>query len=130
VATDGEVTVACSVRNDGPVPGTEVVQLYLGDPVAAVTRPVRRLIGYARVDLEPGEERRVEFAVHADLAAYTGPDLRRIVDPGDLELCLAASSADGGLTLRVRLSGPVREVGHTRRLLTESRVLGDRVHTP
>jgi beta-xylosidase len=130
VATDGEVTVACSVRNDGPVAGTEVVQLYLGDPVAAVTRPVRRLIGYARVDLEPGEERRVEFAVHADLAAYTGPDLRRIVDPGDLELCLATSSADGGLTLRVRLSGPVREVGHTRRLLTESRVLRERVHTP
>ncbi|KOX15633.1 glycoside hydrolase family 3 N-terminal domain-containing protein [Nocardiopsis sp. NRRL B-16309] len=128
VATDGEVTVACTVRNDGPVAGTEVVQLYLGDPVAAVTRPVRRLIGYARVDLEPGDERRVEFGVHADLAAYTGPDLRRIVDPGDLELSLAASSADPGFTFRIRLGGPVREVGHTRRLLTESRILRHHIH--
>ena len=129
VATDGQVTVACTVRNDGPVAGTEVVQLYLGDPVAAVTRPVRRLIGYARLDLEPGDERRVEFSVHADLAAYTGPDLRRIVDPGELELSLAASSADPGFAFRIRLSGPVREVGHTRRLLTESRIFRDRVRT-
>ncbi|MFV2198367.1 beta-glucosidase family protein [Nocardiopsis sp. LOL_012] len=126
--TDGAVTVGCTVRNDGPVRGTEVVQLYLSDPVAAVTRPVRRLIGYARLDLEPGQESGVEFTVHTDLAAYTGPDLRRIVDPGDLVLRLAASCADPGLAFHLRLHGPVREVGPTRRLLTQNRILGPRIH--
>ncbi|WP_417617419.1 glycoside hydrolase family 3 N-terminal domain-containing protein [Nocardiopsis mangrovi] len=122
VPTDGRVTVGCTVRNDGPRPGSETVQLYLEDPVARVVRPVRRLIGYARVELDPGAERRVDFAVHADLAAYTGPDGRRIVEPGDLDLHLAASSADPGLTAGVRLVGAVRTVDHTRRLTTEAAV--------
>ncbi|MFC3996825.1 glycoside hydrolase family 3 N-terminal domain-containing protein [Nocardiopsis sediminis] len=122
VPTDGHVTVGCTVRNDGPRPGTETVQLYLEDPVARVARPVRRLIGYARVDLDPGSERRVDFAVHADLAAYTGPDGRRIVEPGDLGLHLAASSADPGLSVRIRLVGAVRTVDHTRHMTTEAAV--------
>ncbi|WP_028646988.1 fibronectin type III-like domain-contianing protein [Nocardiopsis sp. CNT312] len=126
--TDGEVTVGCTVRNDGPVRGTEVVQLYLSDPVAAVTGPVRRLIGYARLDLEPGQESGVESAVHADLAAYTGPDPRRIVDPGDLVPRLSASCADPGIALRLRLHGPVREVGPTRRPLAQNRIRGPRIH--
>ncbi|MBB6119830.1 glycoside hydrolase family 3 N-terminal domain-containing protein [Nocardiopsis algeriensis] len=124
VGTDGEVTVGCTVRNEGAVAGTEVVQLYLSDPVARVTRPVRRLVGYARVDLEPRAGRRVEFTVHADLSAYTGPDGRRIVEPGDLELYLAASSADPGLRVPIRLRGPERTVDHSRHLLSRARVDG------
>jgi beta-xylosidase len=122
VPTDGEATVGCTVRNDGPTAGTEVVQLYLSDPVARVTRPVRRLVGYARVPLEPGDARRVEFAVPADLAAYTGPDGRRAVDPGDLVLTLARSSTDPGLPVGVRLTGGARTVDHTRRLTGRVRV--------
>ncbi|WP_144121899.1 glycoside hydrolase family 3 N-terminal domain-containing protein [Catellatospora sichuanensis] len=114
--TDGAVRVALTVRNTGERAGTEVVQLYLHDPVAQVTRPVQRLIGYARVALEPGAARRVEFTVPADLAAFTGRDGRRIVEPGDLELRLGASSADIRHTVRVRLHGPERVVGHLRKM--------------
>ena len=49
------------MRNTGPVAGTEVVQLYLGDPVATVVRPVQWLAGFARAALEPGEAARVTF---------------------------------------------------------------------
>ena len=124
MGTDASVAVGCTVRNTGDVPGTEVVQLYLSDPVAQVTRPPRQLIGYARIHLEPGEARDVEFAVHTDLSAYTGQDGRRIVEPGDLELSLAASSAETRHTVRVRLEGAVRTVDHTRNLTTGAH-LGD-----
>jgi beta-xylosidase len=119
IPTDGTVTVSLTVRNTGERPGTEVVQLYLHDPVAQVTRPVVRLIGYARVALDAGESREVSFRVHADLAAFTGRAGTRIVEPGDLELRLSASSADHRHALPVRLVGPVRTVDHRRKLTAD-----------
>ncbi|CAL9374345.1 beta-glucosidase family protein [Streptomyces pilosus] len=113
--TDGEFTLALTVRNTGDRAGTEVVQLYLHDPVASVVQPVQRLVGYTRVDLEPGEARRVRVTVPADVASFTGRDGHRIVEPGDLELRLAASSTDTRLTATVTLTGPARRVDHTRR---------------
>ncbi|MFK0058997.1 glycoside hydrolase family 3 N-terminal domain-containing protein [Streptomyces werraensis] len=118
-ATDGEFTASLTVRNAGERAGTEVVQLYLHDPVASVVQPVQRLVGYARLNLEPGEERRVRVTVPADVASFTGRDGRRIVEPGELELRLAASSTDTRLTATVTLTGPVREVDHTRRFHAE-----------
>ncbi|MET9429686.1 glycoside hydrolase family 3 N-terminal domain-containing protein [Streptomyces sp. NPDC003036] len=114
--TDGDFALAFTVRNTGGRHGTEVVQLYLHDPVASVVQPVQRLIGYARVTLAPGESRRLEVTVPADLASFTGRDGRRVVEPGELELRLAASSADPRLVARVRLTGAARYVDHTRRL--------------
>ncbi|MEU6492501.1 MULTISPECIES: glycoside hydrolase family 3 N-terminal domain-containing protein [unclassified Streptomyces] len=114
--TDGAFRLAFTVRNTGEREGTEVVQLYLHDPVASVVQPVQRLIGYTRVALAAGQARRVRVTVPADLASFTGRGGRRIVEPGDLELRLAASSADPRLTATVTLTGPERSVDHTRRL--------------
>ncbi|MFE9093321.1 glycoside hydrolase family 3 N-terminal domain-containing protein [Streptomyces sp. NPDC007264] len=114
--TDGVFRLALTVRNTGERHGTEVVQLYLHDPVASVVQPVQRLIGYTRVPLAPGEARRVRVTVPADLASFTGRDGRRVVEPGELELRLAASSTDPRLTATVTLTGPERYVDHTRRL--------------
>ncbi|WP_280892948.1 MULTISPECIES: glycoside hydrolase family 3 N-terminal domain-containing protein [unclassified Streptomyces] len=114
--TDGEFTLSFTVRNTGGRAGTEVVQLYLHDPVASVVQPVQRLIGYTRVQLEPNEARRLRVTVPADLASFTGRDGRRLVEPGQLELRLAASSADPRLTATVTLTGTERYVDHTRRL--------------
>jgi len=110
------VSVRVSVANTGARPGTEVVQLYLHDPVAQTTRPVVRLVGFVRVPLEPGETARVTFTVPADLASFTGAHGRRIVEPGDVELRLARSSAEVVAALPLRLVGAEREVGHARRL--------------
>ncbi|MER6619882.1 glycoside hydrolase family 3 N-terminal domain-containing protein [Streptomyces sp. NPDC000931] len=114
--TDGSYDVSLTVRNTGDRSGAEVVQLYLHDPVASVTRPDVRLIGYRRVELAPGEASRVTFRFHPDLSAFTDGSGRRIVEPGALELRLAASSTDVRHTARLRLTGPVREVGPDRRL--------------
>lgn len=114
--TEGEFTFSCMVRNTGAREGTEVVQVYLHDPVASVVQPVQRLIGYVRIDLGPGQAAGVRATVPADLASFTGREGHRIVEPGDLELRLSASSDDPRLTARVTLTGPVRTVDHTRRL--------------
>ena len=72
VATDAEFTVSVRVTNTGERAGTEVVQLYLSDPVATVTRPVRQLVGFTRVELAPDATADVCFAVHTDRTAFTG----------------------------------------------------------
>ncbi len=100
VATDGSVRLSVRVTNTGPRSGAEVVQLYLHDPVAQVTRPESRLIGYGRVSLDPGESRTVSFDVHADLSSFTGRSGRRIVEPGELELRLGRSSTDIASTVK------------------------------
>lgn len=115
-STEGEFALSWTVRNTGAREGTEVVQVYLNDPVASVVQPVQRLIGYVRLDLRPGQAASVRARVPADLASFTGRDGHRIVEPGDLELRLSASSTDPRLTARVTLTGPVRTVDHTRRL--------------
>ncbi|MFC8981202.1 glycoside hydrolase family 3 N-terminal domain-containing protein [Streptomyces sp. NPDC057411] len=116
VPTDGEVRLALTVANTGDRPGTELVQLYLHDPVASVVQPVQRLVGYVRVDLAPGESRRIHVTVPADLASFTGRTGARTVEPGELELRLSASSTEPRLTARVVLTGPVRRLDHHRRL--------------
>ncbi|WP_239934511.1 glycoside hydrolase family 3 N-terminal domain-containing protein [Streptomyces sp. CBG31] len=126
-STEGEFTLSCTVRNTGGREGTEVVQVYLHDPVASVVQPVQRLIGYVRLGLRPAEAARVRMTVPADLASFTGREGRRIVEPGALELRLGASSTDTRLVARLTLTGPVRTVDHTRRLHmgVETEVLTD-----
>ncbi|MFF3515092.1 glycoside hydrolase family 3 N-terminal domain-containing protein [Streptomyces sp. NPDC002573] len=122
IGTDGSYDLSLTVRNTGGRRGAEVVQLYLHDPVASVTRPDVRLIGYRRLELDPGESRRVTFRFHADLSAFTGRTGARVVEPGTLELRLAASSTDVRHTARLTLTGPVRELGLDRRLHCETEV--------
>ncbi|OQQ17875.1 glycosyl hydrolase [Streptomyces sp. M41(2017)] len=119
ITTDGSYDVSLTVRNTGDRAGTEVVQLYLHDPVASVTRPDVRLIGYRRLDLAPGESRRVTFGFHADLSAFTDRSGERVVEPGVLELRLGASSAEARHTARLTLTGPRRVTGADRRLRCE-----------
>ncbi|MEU1572775.1 glycoside hydrolase family 3 N-terminal domain-containing protein [Streptomyces collinus] len=122
LGTDGSHDVSVTVRNTGGRAGAEVVQLYLHDPVASVTRPDVRLIGYRRVELAPGEAARVTFRFHADLSSFTDRSGRRVVEPGALELRLAASSTDVLHTAHLTLTGPVRETGADRRLRCETEV--------
>lgn len=116
VPTDGEVTVGLTVTNTGDRDGAEIVQLYLHDPVAQVTRPVVKLIGFARVPLAAGASATVTFRVPADTTSFIGRDLARVVEPGALELRLGASSTDIRLVAEVELTGPERVVDHTRAL--------------
>ncbi|MDQ3790569.1 MAG: fibronectin type III-like domain-contianing protein, partial [Actinomycetota bacterium] len=109
VTGDG-LSVGVTVTNTGDRDGADVVQLYLHDPVAQVARPVQKLIGFAKVWLAPGESRRVQFDVPPEATAFTGLAGKRIVEPGDVELWLGASSADVRHVLPARVEGPEREI--------------------
>jgi beta-glucosidase-like glycosyl hydrolase len=123
IPTDGEFTVSVTVRNTGARAGEEVVQLYLDDVLAQVTRPVKQLTGFARVRLDPGQDAVVRFSVHADRTAFTGRDLRRVVEPGEVDVLVGTSAADLPCRGRIRLTGPLRVVGHERRLVTPVEVV-------
>ena len=122
VPTDGTIGVGLTVRNVGERPGTEIVQLYLHDPVAQVTRPTVVLIGYARVPLEPGQQRRVEFTIHTDLTSFIGRAGQRIVEPGRIELRLGTSSASTVASLPVDLVGPERTIGGPRQMTADVQI--------
>ncbi len=118
VPTSDAVTVSCTVTNTGAVDGAEVVQLYLSDPVGEVVRPVRELIGYARVGLAAGASATVQFTVHADRTSFTGLGLERIVAPGLVKLHVATSSISDVHTHELILDGERRVVGFGREMLT------------
>ncbi|MDO9590499.1 MAG: fibronectin type III-like domain-contianing protein, partial [Microcella sp.] len=117
------ITASMRLVNRGERDAVEVVQVYLRDPVASVVRPVQRLIGYRRVAVLAGQSVRVAVTVPIDLAGFTGRDLRRIVEPGDLELGFGRSSADIPLVHRVRVVGEIRELSADRAVHAQFQVV-------
>ncbi len=121
VATDGgELVVRVDIANTGERPGDEVVQLYVRDEEASIARPIIELLGFRRVSLAAGQRTTVAFRVRSEQLAYTGRDLRRVVEPGMVGLFAGTSSADLPLRDRVELVGPVVEVPVRRHFLTET----------
>ncbi|MBW1711116.1 MAG: glycoside hydrolase family 3 C-terminal domain-containing protein, partial [Deltaproteobacteria bacterium] len=119
VPVDGQVAISCTIRNTGGRAGDEVIQLYLQDLFATITRPVKELKGFIRLGLQPGETKRVSFTVKADLLSFTGTDYKRIVEPGAVKVMVGASSEDIRLTGEFKLTGSVREVSEDRILTSE-----------
>jgi len=93
-ASDGEVAVTVDVANTGDVAGAEVVQLYVRDEVASVTRPVKELKAFERVELAAGETRTVRFTLTPDMLAFWGPDGGWITEPGSFVVYVGSSSED------------------------------------
>jgi beta-glucosidase len=92
IGPDESVVVSAEVRNSGERAGVEVVQCYIQDCVSSLTRPVRELKGFARVALEAGETRRVEFTLgFKELAFYVRDGSFRL-EPGDFKVWIGGSS--------------------------------------
>ncbi len=88
------LTVDATIANTGELPGEEVVQLYVRDPRATVTRPVLELKSFLRVELAAGASRRVTFDVPVGQLGFHGRDLEYVVEPGLIEVFVGTSSAD------------------------------------
>jgi beta-glucosidase len=105
------LTVRVTVRNTGKRAGDEVVQLYLRDEVASVTRPVAALRGFARVSLAPGQAREVSFTLDQEDFALLDPAWQRVVEPGNFTVFVGGSSAQAraaqfSVSNGARLPGP------------------------
>ena len=96
VESGGTFAAAVTVTNTGAVAGVDTVQLYGHDVLGTIARPVVQLLGYARVELEPGESRRATFSVPATRFAFSDRRLVRIVEPGDVEVWVGSHAAASG----------------------------------
>ena len=98
------VTVSVDVTNTGSVAGKEVVQLYVHDRKSKLVRPFKELKGFAKVDLEPGETKRVDIALDFRAFAYYHPGYAQwITEDGDFDLLIGASAADIRATVSATL---------------------------
>jgi beta-glucosidase len=104
----GEIArVVVRVTNSGKTRGADVVQLYVGAKTSSVTRPVRLLRNFARVELAPGESRDVGFDVSPEDLALVDLDMHRTVEPGTYTLEVGSSSADlAAVALEVTAASP------------------------
>lgn len=121
VDSRGVVEISCDVTNTGQVAGEEVVQLYLRDREARVTRPVQELAGFKRVGLEPGATCTVAFRVEMRQLGFYDRRMRFVVEPGNVDVMIGASSADVRLSGAFEIVGDVVEVLGNRAFLSESR---------
>ncbi|MBY0342215.1 MAG: glycoside hydrolase family 3 C-terminal domain-containing protein [Sphingomonadales bacterium] len=88
------VTVTVRVTNTGKRAGDEVVQVYLRDEVSSVTRPVKELVGFRRVTLQPGESRDVSIAIEPRAFAMWNIDMKRVTEPGTFQIMTGSNSAE------------------------------------
>ncbi len=89
------VKMYVKVKNTGAVAGKEVAQLYVRDVQASVQRPVKELKGFAKVALQPGEEKTVAFELNERALAYYDPDRQAwVAEPGEFEVLIGSSSRD------------------------------------
>ncbi|MCI0707472.1 MAG: glycoside hydrolase family 3 C-terminal domain-containing protein [Ignavibacteriae bacterium] len=86
--------VTAQVKNVGTRAGTEVVQLYIRDLVGSVTRPMKQLKRFARIDLKSGESKTVEFTLLPEDLMMYDIDMKRIVEPGKFKVFVGTSSVD------------------------------------
>ena len=98
-------TVRVDVTNTGKLDGTEIVQLYVRDEYASVTRPVKELKAFERVELKVGETKTVTFEITDDMLKCWGAEEKWAVEPGDFTIMVGSSSDDIDLqsvTLTIR----------------------------
>ncbi|MFA6469432.1 MAG: glycoside hydrolase family 3 N-terminal domain-containing protein [Bacteroidota bacterium] len=90
----GDIIVSVEVENTGQLAGDEVVQLYLRDDVASVTRPVKELKGFKKISLNPGEKKAVEFTITLEAMSFYDLSMKRIVEPGTFTVFVGGNSVD------------------------------------
>ena len=94
------------IRNCGDVPGEEIVQLYIHADTSGMFRPEQELKGFAKVQLNAGEEKQVTIPLNArSFAVWSIAENRWVIEPGTYQLRIGASSRDIRLTARVKKDG-------------------------
>jgi len=88
------IEIRVDVQNVGAREGDEVVQLYLHDVVASVTRPLKELRGFKRITLKPGEKQTVTFLLLPEQLSFLDQNMQRVIEPGVFEILMGSSSED------------------------------------
>jgi len=87
------IQVSVTVKNTGARSGKEAVLVYLNDVAASVTRPNKQLKAFKKVELQPGEEQLLHFSLEPAALSFIGPDMKRIIEPGDFKVMVGNETA-------------------------------------
>lgn len=90
----GEITASVTVTNSGKKDGSEVVQLYIRDLVGSISRPVKELKGFEKIQLKAGESKTVSFNITPELLKFYNSDLEHVFEPGEFDLMIGGNSQD------------------------------------
>jgi beta-glucosidase len=85
---DSKVTVSVTVKNTGTLAGKEVVHLYSRDLFATITPQVKRLRGFQKILLQPGQEQKVQFVLDKSDLSFVNNELKTVIEPGEFELAV------------------------------------------
>ncbi len=94
IAANQNLTASVTVTNNSSINGKEVVQLYLRDMVGSITRPVKELKGFQKIDLKAGETKTVTFNITVNDLKFYNSDLKYIAEPGDFKIFIGGNSRD------------------------------------
>lgn len=97
--TEGDFRISLDVMNSGTRSGAEVVQLYINDVISSINTPVKRLQGFDKVMLNPGEKKKIEFNLKSEQLSLLDQNLKRVVEPGIFKVMIGSSSEN------IRLKG-------------------------
>lgn len=119
VGSDGALKVCFKIKNVGQFKGEEVAQVYIRDCVSSIVRPVKQLVGFTRVGLDVNESKEVTFEVDMRQLAFHDLNMEQVVEPGEMEVFIGASSQD------IRLQGAFEIIGE--KLIVERKVFSSKV---
>ena len=111
VGVTGEVEIGIDIKNVGERRGDEVVQLYIHDVLATVTRPVMELKGFKRLALNPGEKTTVTFTLSIAQCGFYDRNMEFVVEPGRVDVMVGSSSGDVRLSQSFEIVGEVTRRG-------------------
>jgi beta-glucosidase len=94
IHNQGTIRIDCEITNTGDRYGTEIVQLYLNDEYSSITTWVKKLRGFKRVSLKPGETKKITFTLKPDDLAMVNKDEEWVVEPGMFNVMIGSSSED------------------------------------
>ena len=93
-ANNDSIIVTVKVKNTGAREGEEIVQLYMQDKTASITRPVKELKGFQKIVLQKGESKTVTFILHNNDLAFYNSELKKIVEPGIFNIFVGGNSEE------------------------------------
>jgi beta-glucosidase len=96
------VIVSFTLTNTGKLAGEEVAQLYIRDKVSDMVRPVKELIGFKKLMLQPGEQQTIRFTINKEKLAYYNSDLKKVTEAGDFDVMIGGSSDNTPLKTTIR----------------------------
>ena len=91
---DWKITATINVKNTGSRDADEIVQLYIRDMVASISRPVKELKGFQRIHLAAGESREISFDITPEMLKFYNAELRYVIEPGDFQIMVGGNSKE------------------------------------